>query len=41
MFNFKKYIKEEISKLGIELAQVDIVRPPKEEMEIMHYLVLI
>lgn len=32
MFNFKKYIKEEITKLGIELAQVDIVRPPKEEM---------
>lgn len=32
MFDFKKYIKEEISKLGIELAQVDIVRPPKEEM---------
>ena len=32
MFNFKKYIREEITKLGIELAQVDIVRPPKEEM---------
>ena len=38
MFDFKKYIKEEISKLGIKLAQVDIVRPPKEEMR---YLVLI
>ena len=34
MFNFKKYIKEEITKLGIELAQVDIVRPPRRNYKI-------
>ena len=32
MFDLKKYIKEEISKVGIDLNNVDIVRPPKENM---------
>ena len=32
MLNLKKYIKEEVSKLGINLDYIDIVHPPKEEM---------
>lgn len=32
MLNFKNYIKEEIEKIGIKLDNVDVVRPPKEEM---------
>ena len=32
MLNLKKYIKEEIEKVGIKLDSIDVVRPPKEEM---------
>ena len=32
MLNFKEYIKGEVSKLGIDLQNVGVVRPPKEEM---------
>lgn len=32
MLNFRDYLKEEVSKLGIDLHNIDIVRPPKEEM---------
>lgn len=32
MFDIKSYIKEEINKVGIDLNNVDIVRPPKENM---------
>lgn len=32
MLNLKKYIKEEIAKVGIKLDNIDVVRPPKEEM---------
>lgn len=32
MLNLKKYIKEEIEKAGIKLDNIDVVRPPKEEM---------
>ena len=32
MINIKEYIKEIITKSGIELNNVDIVRPPKEDM---------
>lgn len=32
MFNLKKYIKEEIEKVGIKLDNINVVRPPKEEM---------
>lgn len=32
MLNLKKYIKEEIEKVGIKLDNIDVVRPPKEEM---------
>lgn len=32
MLNLKKYIKEEIEKVSIRLDNVDVVRPPKEEM---------
>ena len=32
MLNLKKYIKEEIENVGIKLDNVDVVRPPKEEM---------
>ncbi len=32
MLNFKKYIKEEIEKIGISLNNIDLVRPPREEM---------
>lgn len=32
MLNLKKYIKEEIEKIGIKLDNIDVVRPPKEEM---------
>ncbi|MDD6388814.1 MAG: arginine--tRNA ligase [Bacilli bacterium] len=32
MLNLKKYIKEEIEKVGIKLDNTDVVRPPKEEM---------
>ena len=32
MLNLRDYLKEEVSKLGIDLQNIDIVRPPKEEM---------
>ena len=32
MLNLKQYIKDEILKTGIQLNNVDVVRPPKEEM---------
>ena len=32
MFDFKKYIKDEIKKIGIDLKDCEIVRPPKENM---------
>ena len=32
MLNFKKYIKDEIENTGIILNNIDVVRPPKEEM---------
>lgn len=32
MLNLKKYIKEEIEKTGVQLGNIDVVRPPKEEM---------
>ena len=32
MLNLKKYIKEEIEKVGIKLDSIHVVRPPKEEM---------
>lgn len=32
MLNLKKYIKEEIKKIGIDLGSIEVVRPPKEEM---------
>ncbi len=32
MLDLKKYIKEEIEKVGIKLDNIDVVRPPKEEM---------
>ena len=32
MFDFKKYIIEELNSAGIELKNIDIVRPPKEDM---------
>lgn len=32
MLNFKKYIKDEIENIGINLNNIDVVRPPKEEM---------
>ena len=32
MLNFKKYIKQEVEKIGIRLNNIDVVRPPREEM---------
>ena len=32
MLNFKKYIREKIKNIGIELGNIEVVRPPKEEM---------
>lgn len=32
MINFKEYIKSEIEKCGFDLSNIEIVRPPKEEM---------
>ena len=32
MLNLKNYIKKEIEEIGIQLNNIDVVRPPKEEM---------
>ena len=32
MINYKQYIKEKIEKCGFDLNNVEVVRPPKEDM---------